>query len=908
MTPTDFVEKWRSISVTERSGAQTHFNELCDLLGVEKPLDVDPSGEFYAFERHVSKATGGKGYADVWKRDHFAWEYKGKRKNLQDAYFQLLLYRDDLDNPPLLIVSDIERIELHTNFTGATKQVIVFTLSDLLDAGKRAQLGQAFTNPDAFNPKHHRERITEEATAKIGAIALGLRSRGFPPERVAHFMMQLVFALFAEDAGLLPNLLVSKILEKTGDNPERAQQYLTMLFNAMTQGGEVLLEDVEHFNGGLFDGSEGLPLEAKEISILHEAAKLDWAEVEPAIFGTLFERSLDPGKRGQLGAHYTSREDILRIVEPVVMQPLRERWAGVRAEVEKSRKRGHHLKARKHVTAFLYELHQLRVLDPACGSGNFLYVAMQQLKDLEREVVTLAQSIGAPGFMLIGPKQFHGIEINVFAQELASMVVWIGYLQWNRANGVSNHQRPILEPLQNIRRHDALMNNDGSEYQWPEAEYIIGNPPFIGDKRMRAELGDEYVAALRTIFADRLPGQSDFVSYWFEKARSQIERGKAERAGLIATNSIRGSTNRHVLNRIKTSGDIFLGWSDEPWVLEGADVRVSIVGFDDGSETARELDGRRVLTINSDLTTGTDLSGASRLSENSGMAFTGMTPVGPFELPEEVALRWLTMPNPSGVRNSDVIRPFYQGKDVTERPKRRWIIDFGQLDQTDAEKYVLPFAHVVEHVKPLRRLNRRAWRREHWWILGEPMPAVRAALAPLARYLATSRVGKHRVFVWVNVNVLPGNKLALVADESDYMLGIVSSLAHRVWSLAVGSWHGVGNDSIYTPTTCFETFPFPHPSDVQRDEIAQWARQLDQTRNKILACDYKLTMTKLYNEVEDLRVKRDSGHQAYPVLVAHEKLDQAVAASYGWEWPLAAEEILERLLALNAERSDPSEQ
>jgi type II restriction/modification system DNA methylase subunit YeeA len=904
MTFSEFVEKWRNVSVTERSAAQTHFNELCELLGVDKPLDVDPEGTFYTFERHVSKATGGKGFADVWKKDHFAWEYKGKRKNLQDAYLQLLLYRDDLDNPPLLIVSDIDRIEIHTNFTGATKQVIAFSLDDLLDAGKLAQLRQVFTNPDAFNPKHQRERVTEEATAKIGAIALGLRARGFQPERVAHFMMQLVFALFAEDSGLLPNRLVTKILDRTGDNPERAKQYLSMLFQAMSKGGEVLLEDVEHFNGGLFDGSEALLLESTEIAILHQAAQLDWAEVEPAIFGTLFERSLDPQKRGQLGAHYTSREDILRIVDPVVVRPLRERWAGVREEVEKRLKRGHHLKAQESVSTFLNELHQIRVLDPACGSGNFLYVAMQQLKDLEREVVTLAQSIGAPGFMLIGPKQFHGIEVNVFAQELASMVVWIGYLQWNRANGISNAQRPILEPLlQNIRRHDALMDDDGSDFEWPRAEFIIGNPPFIGGKKMRSELGDTYVDRLFATFDERVPREADFVTYWFEKSRSQIESGRSRRAGLIATNSIRGGANRKVLERVKETGDLFMAWSDEPWILEGAAVRVSMIGFDDGSQQAKTLNGEPVSTIYADLTSKVDVSKAKVLKENKGISFMGTTKGGSFDIPGELAHSWLELPNPSGCSNGDVVKPWVNGLDLTRRPRDMWIIDFGGMSEAEAAEYVVPFEYARDKVLPERIKGRDEKGRVTWWLFLRSRPDMRAALSGLSRYVATARVAKYRLFVWLNTIVVPDSQVIAIARDDDFAFGVLHSKLHELWSLKQGTSLGKGNDPRYTPTTCFETFPFPHPSFEQRCEIEKWAKHLDQVRNNILNCDEKLTLTKLYNELDHLRRDRDSGHKAYPLLVAHERLDAAVAAAYDWDWPMEEEEILKRLLKLNSERA-----
>lgn len=905
------MEKWRSVTVNERAGAQSHFNDLTELLGVGSPLEVDPEGRDYAFERHVRKAARGKGFADVWLRGHFAWEYKGKGKNLGDAYRQLLLYRDDLENPPLLVVSDIERIEVHTNFTGTNKAVHVFTLDDLLDSSRREELRRVWTDPASFDPRARRERITEAAVDEIGRIALSLRERGYEAEQVAHFMMQLVFALFAEDTNLLPGGLVTKILERS-KTPERVQDYLTQLFEAMTSGGEVLLEDVPRFNGGLFDGTEALPLNEAEIRILHDSAVLDWAEVEPAIFGTLFERSLDPDKRSQLGAHYTSRQDIVRIVEPVVMEPLRRRWGEVREAAEgflavaDDGSRRAAVKRTELVDApiarFLQELHSLRVLDPACGSGNFLYVALQSLKELEHEVVTFAEQVGAAGFRLLGPRQFHGIEINPFARELASMVVWIGYLQWNRANGFSNHADPILEPLGNILLHDALMNEDGTEFDWPEADCIIGNPPFIGGKRMRASLGDAYVDQLFKTFDGRVAREADFVTYWFEKARAEIAAGRARRAGLIATNSIRGGANRTVLQRIKESGDIFLAWSDEPWVLDGAAVRVSIVGFDGGSQTTRALDGRVVPEIHANLTSLPDITRAKRLVENLGISFMGTTKGGPFDIPGDLARSWLDLPNPSGKSNRDVVKPWVNSLDLTRRPRDMWIIDFGELDSERAAEYAVPWAYVREHVRRARERS-RALESDAWWQFLRRRPAMFEALAGLSRYLVTPTVAKHRLFFWLGPETNPDHALIVFARDDDFTFGILQSRIHEVWSLALGTSLGVGNDPRYTPSTAFETFPFPVAADVEMARVAGAAEHLDAVRAHLLKADSTLTMTKLYNEVEVLRGARDATARAFPLLLAHERLDQAVAAAYGWEWPLDAEVILERLLALNLARA-----
>lgn len=912
MTSAKFVEKWRAVTASERAVAQSHFNDLAALLEVPNPLEADPDGKEYAFERHVRKAARGKGFADVWKRGAFAWEYKAKGKDLGDAYRQLLLYRDDLENPPLLVVSDIDRVEVHTNFTGTTKAVYTYTLDDLLDAGKRNELKRVWTDPNWFDPREHRERITEDATVEIGRIALSLRERGHDAERVAHFMMQLVFALFAEDTELLPNRLVTKILQRA-ENPQRVQEYLTQLFRAMSTGGEVLLEDVPHFNGGLFDGTEALPLTQDEINILYEAAQLDWAEVEPAIFGTLFERSLDPEKRSQLGAHYTSRIDILRIVEPVVMQPLRRRWNDIREAAEDyladpptngrsaSKRRTELVDA--PMASFLHELHGLRVLDPACGSGNFLYVALQALKELEHEVVTFAEQVGSPGLRLLGPRQFHGIEINPFAQELASMVVWIGYLQWNRANGITSRQAPILEPLENIRFHDALMNEDGTEYEWPEAEFIIGNPPFLGSQRMRSELGDQYVETLRRLFDGRLPGNADLVCYWFEKARAQVEADVTKRVGLIATNSIRGGGNRRVLERIAATGTIFEAWSDEPWVLDGAAVRVSIVCFAAGPIDERRLDGRITPVINVDLTSVANLAEAKSLQANRRRAFQGTIKMGDFDVPGDLARSWLDLPNASGRSNREVVRPWVNGMDITRTPSDTWIIDFNEMALSEAALFEVPMAYVVEHVRQGRERNRDQHAATHWWRHHRPRPDMRSALAPLRRFIATPRVAKHRIFVWLDKETLPDSAVVAIAAEDDFTFGVLHSRIHEVWSLAMGTSLGVGNDPRYTPTTCFETFAFPEPTGDQHDTISAAAKHLDAVRCHLLDQDARLTLTKLYNEVEVIREDRDPSARAFPLLLAHEALDAAVAAAYGWPWPLTDDVILECLLGLNLDRS-----
>ncbi len=337
MTPEEFVAKWKRVGVKESASAQTHFNELCELLAVDKPLDADPKGEFYTFDRTLEKSTGGRGFADVWYRDHFAWEYKGKEKDLGAAFRQLLTYREDLGNPPLLIVSDIDTIEIHTNFTATQKEAKRFSLADLLDPEKRRLLRGAWENPEIFNPAKRRVEVTEATVRSILAnVAEKLKERGEAPDFVAHFLVKIVFTMFAEDAGLLPELMFTRLLRSAQKQPADFQPMAKQLFDLMSDGGLSPVGRIRHFNGEIFKGGEAPSLQLGEINTLLQASRQDWTAIEPSIFGTLFERIIDPDKRAQAGAHYTPPSDIYDVIEPVILEPLRREWDSLRAEIEPS--------------------------------------------------------------------------------------------------------------------------------------------------------------------------------------------------------------------------------------------------------------------------------------------------------------------------------------------------------------------------------------------------------------------------------------------------------------------------------------------------------------------------------------------------------------------------------------------
>lgn len=951
MTVSDFIAKWRTHELKERASAQEHFIDLCHLVGHPTPVGADPSGTWFTFERGVTTALGGDGWADVWKKEFFGWEYKGKHKDLDAAYLQLLRYQGALENPPLLVTCDTDRIVIHTHFPNTPTQIIELTLEGLVEDKQLETLRWVFHDPERLRPGKTTQKITEEAASHFSDVAQALRGRDVPAQAVARFLDRVVFCLFAEDVGLLPRNLFTHVIENSQGSPSRFKTMVGGLFGAMAEGGFFGADRISHFNGSLFADATVLDLTVDELKLLLGVTAMDWSNIDASIFGTLFERALDPDKRSQLGAHYTSREDIETIVDPVVMAPLRREWADVRARFD-ALAAGQLTPARRKeasglVRTFLHRLADVSVLDPACGSGNFLFVTLQKLKDLEKEAIIHASSL-FPFLPAVGPWQLHGIELNKYAHELAQMTIWIGYLQWVKKNGFGEPAEPILRALTSFECKDAVLDLQPEavvvEPLWPAAEFIVSNPPFLGVRKMRDNLGDEYVEGLFTLWDGRVPAEADYCCYWFEKARAQVAAGKTRRVGLLATQGIRAGASREVLRQIQETGNIFFAVSDRDWILDGATVHVSMVGFDDGMQKERILDGAPVTgSINPDLTTGANVTTAARLSANAGISFMGDTKVGPFDIPIARALEMLHKPNSHGQPNSDVLRPWVNGLDITRRARDMWIIDFPPgMSLADAAPYEAPFEYIDEHVRPMRAKARSGDATGvPWWIHQRPRPDMRQALAPLGRYLATPNVTKHRLFVWVQPEVLADHQLIAFAVEDDYTFGVLHSKVHETWARASGSQLRDEESGFrYTPTSTFETFPFVEVSSVQRQAITAAARALDVSRSRWLSppewlreekltfpatsngpwahlvehvgtegvgtARYvrfvpvdddaakslkKRTLTKLYNErptwLQDL----------------HRALDEAVLAGYGLPADVSDERILSHLLALNIERA-----
>jgi len=894
----------------------------------------------------------------------------------------LLRYRESLLNPPLLVVCDFDRYVIRTNFNGTVQETHEFTNANIDDPKIVPLLRAVFTDPEFLKPQRTTDEVTEKLAQQIGEVARLLQKRESVELidarsrcelavaqrknlRIARFLNRIVFCFFAGDTGLLPKNVVTEIFKTGVDDPAHFAEVLEDLFRKMARGGTFGPHKIRHFNGHLFEEATVFELTEQEIGKLAVAGEADWQFIQPSIMGNLFERGLDPDDRAQLGAHYTSEEDIKTLVVPVLMAPLRREWSTIKGELAPAFVRGEGKASdRAKLSAFHDKLAAITVLDPACGSGNFLYVSLQLLLDLEKELITFATQLGFKFEPRVDVQQLKAIELNAYAFELAQVSVQIGYLKWRRDNGFPNEREPVLQNLENFQNEDALLvphfrskakslkeaqarehaADDAlkfyTERKWPSCDVIVSNPPFLGGSRIWKELGREYQTELWRVYDGRVPGGADLCCYWFEKARDLVEHNECKRVGLLATQGIRGGANREVLKRIKEKGDIFFAISDREWILDGAAVHVSMVGFDNGIEWARFLDGRAVANILPNLTSKLDVTRAQKLSVNAAICYRGTSKVGPFEISESEAVTMLDEPNAHGRPNSDVLRPWINGMDVSRRWSGFWIIDFGpKLPVDKAAGYQAPFAKLEGGAKSFRAHNKRDVYRQKWWIHAEPRPELRKAVKSLSRFLVTLSTSKHRLFAWVQQPTLPDQQVYVFARDDDYFFGVLHSRFHEVWALKLGT--RLETRPRYTPTTCFETFPLPEPNEQQKINISAAAKELNELRDNwrnppewtvtrvlefpgsidgpwsrlVVDADERGIGTVYYPRVEprDEECAKKLAKRTLTNLYnerpawlshAHAKLDVAVATAYGFAIDLTDEQILEKLLALNIERAN----
>ncbi|HXI12946.1 MAG TPA: DNA methyltransferase [Thermoanaerobaculia bacterium] len=913
---------------------------------------------------------------------------------MQDAYGQALGYARTLGaSPPFLIICDIGYcFDLYASFDGSgnyrkwpdalASRIYLRDLERHKDTFRKI-----FTDPHALDQSKIAARVTRDIAGHIASLARALEAAGHKPELVAQFLMRCLFTMFAEDVELIQKGLFAKALQDRWiANPELFQPEAENLWKTMNEGGNVFgVGKILRFNGGLFRDPSALPLTKAQLIILGLAAASDWRDVEPAIFGTLLERALDPKERHRLGAHFTPRAYVERLVRPTIEEPLRNEWEAVRAEVRQIMDAGKSdddqkamVAARKPVYAFYDKLTRTRVLDPACGSGNFLYVTLDLFKRIENEILALLQDLGDNAiFNLHGrsvtPEQFLGIEIKPWAKEIAELVLWIGYLQWQiRNRGWMSHvPEPVLRDYQNIECRDAVLAYDGVDAavddegkpitrwdgetmkkhpvtgedvpdetartpvlryinprkaKWPKADYIVGNPPYIGARRIRDALGDSYVEALRAAYTEEVPDTADLVMFWWHRAALTLKDLSSRAFGFITTNSIVQTYSRMVIERHLSSGvRLRFVVPDHPWVenASGADVRVAmtvatldipplhnsvlcLVGSDD-SGVIPSLSCRNVVKITADLRSGTNVRELQGLKANRDMCFQGVVPAGDgFKLTPAEARGFAS--------EQHFIKPYIIGRDLVRNADPKFIIDFFGWDEA-AARVAAPHAYqrLLDRVLPDRLHNKRDTYRKHWWIFAEPRPNLRRALTGLRRFIGTPYTAKFRPFIFIASETLPDAMVYAIPSDDAFILGVLSSRLHGGWASVAGGRMGVGNDSRYTSRETFAPFPFPTSDDSLKEPIRHLGERLDAHRKRQQTLNSDLTVTGMYNVLQNLRsgealtAKDKVIHEQGLVSVLkqiHDDLDAAVFDAYGWPHDLTDEQILERLVALNAERAE----
>ena len=1039
----DFITRWQQSDGAERANYQLFLSELCDFIGVDRPEPSQGIEDFntYVFDKSIAirnpDGTTSRGFIDLYKRNTFVLEAKqgskpfmlqvdeannlilvppsgpvrrrrgtatrgthGWDEEMRRAYYQAEDYAKALAEwPPFLVTVDVgHSIELYADFSLTGKAYVPFPdprtyrilLSELTNADIHERLRLLWTDPHALDPARKTAEVTRGIAAKLAVLARNLENKGHSPKDVAEFLTRCIFTSFAESVELIPRKSWLNMLRdiRDRDNLRFFPQVASSLWQTMNTGGfsTVLQCELKHFNGGLFESTTALPIDREQLNLLIEAADSDWAHVEPAIFGTLLERALDKAERSSLGAHYTPRAYVERLVLPTIVEPLRADWNNSVAAIADLVYGGKTADAVLVAREFHRKLCDTFILDPACGSGNFLYVALEHMKRLEGEVLETLASLGQPQELYtVNPHQLLGLELNPRAAVVADLVLWIGYLQWHlRTRSSEQLPLPVISNFHNIRHRDALMSysskvasvdRDGNEItewdgvtktmhpvtgweipderarrtifnyhgvkqaEWPKADFIVGNPPFIGGKDMRQELPGGYTDALRKLYND-VPDSADFVMFWWQRAAELARSGNVRRFGFITTNSLTQVFNRRVvaqnLSAAKNPLSLLFAIPDHPWlkslstdersISKAAAVRIAMTVAEHGDSeghlysvvsegdtlsegTTVELE-ERTGKIYSDLRAGVDVSSATKLRSNEDLSCRGVVlhGAGFIVSPEEAASLGL-----GRLRGLDQhIRPYLNGRDLTGSSRRKLVIDLFGLASSEVQKrFPEVYQWVLDRVKPERDHNREPFIHDNWWIFGRPRPELRRPLAGLSRYVATVETAKHRIFVFVDASVLPDNKLVALAFEDAYHLGILMSVVHLTWTAANSGRIGFGNDPVYVKTRCFDPFPFPDCSEAQKQRIRDTAERLDAHRKRQQQLHPWLTLTEMYNVLEKLRAGEEftaEDHNVYNAgLVGllcelHQELDHAVFSAYGWSTQLTPTQLLEHVVALNMAR------
>jgi hypothetical protein len=1040
-----FITRWQQSSAAERANYALFLSELCDYLDLPRPdpSQADEDANSYVIDKAVYfqnlDGSSTTNYIDLYKRNCFVLEAKQGSNPLSNSATPLasakeprrmkrgtavrgthgwdeamLAARGQAERyakalpisegwPPFLVVVDVgHSIELYADFSLTGKAYLPFPdprtfriLHEQLELAEiKERLRAVWLEPLSLDPSRETAKVTREVAGKLAVLARNLELH-HRPKQVAEFLTRCIFTSFAEDVKLLPERSWLNLLESLRDDVGNFPPMAEALWQTMNEGGfsPILRAHILKFNGGLFESTKALPLTRDQLGLLIEAADSRWRDVEPAIFGTLLERALDVDERHALGAHYTPRAYVERLVIPTLVEPLRDDWRSSQAVITEQVNAGDRDAAIETARAFHRQLCSTRVLDPACGSGNFLYVSLEHMKRLEGEILETLHALGDTQQSLehtgltVDPHQLLGLELNPRAAVVADLVLWIGYLQWHfRTRGDAQPPIPVISNFHNIVEADALLTwkkklplldkqgnavtqwdgvttkkhpttgqdipdedariavyefTDVKQAKWPEADFIVGNPPFIGGKDIRAELGDGYVKALRKAY-DLVPDSADFVMYWWQRAAELARAGKIRRFGFITTNSLPQVFNRKVVaQNLSAASDVKLAplslifaIPDHPWLksalsdgqaaTDHAAVRIAMTVGERGehlghlyrvkSEGDTSAEGTDVeLTeetgrIFADLTIGVNVSSAMPLDANADLSSRGVSLHGSGFIVTAEEAQAIGLGRISGLEKH--IRPYLNGRDLTGVSRNVMVIDlFGLSSEQVRRHFPEVYQRVYDLVKPERDQNRRASYKEKWWIFGEPRSAFRPALKGLPRYISTVETAKHRIFVFLDASVLPDNKLVNIALSAAHSLGVLSSRIHLSWALAAGST--LEDRPVYVKTTCFDPFPFPAANETQQQSIGEIAERLDAHRKRQQQLHPRLTLTEMYNVLEKLRGNEEltvENHATYEMgLIGilrqiHDELDEAVFAAYGWSPNLSTEQILANVVALNAQR------
>ncbi|HEX7711743.1 MAG TPA: DNA methyltransferase [Sphingomonadaceae bacterium] len=1074
---------------SEMSNYQLFVERLTGALDLPQPEFAREETRFndYVFERNVTfrhpNGTSSTGRIDCYKRGCFILEAKQSAKRQQAVETEQLALAGletaqklgqakrgtkswdkvmiaarrqaedyaralpvDHGYPPFLLIVDVGNvIEVYADFSGLGKNYDHFpdrhsyrlSMDDLLREDVQHRLAAIWTDPQSLNPTRKSAEVTRDIAARLAKIAKRLEKR-YAPVEIAEFLMRCLFTMFAEDVGpeneaqrLIPNRGFEKLLHQMIETPEHFAPALESLWRVMDIGGYAphLNATIKRFNGSLFKKTKALALDQDDIIELYNAAQRRWGDVEPAIFGTLLENALDPAERSQLGAHYTPRPYVERLVIPTIMEPLRADWEEVKARIEDLRQQGNERAALKAAQGFHRKLCTTRVLDPACGTGNFLYVSLELMKRLEGEVLEAVQALGgepdsikdypefwtkgqqlarSSGRFKVSPAQFHGLELNERAVPIADLVLWLGYLKWEiRTIGLDKLTEPILDAYGTIKHQDALIAYESKELardergnvittwdgvtkklhpitgeevpdenarretyryakprraDWPEVEFIVGNPPFIAGKDMRAELGDGYAEACWKARSE-VPGGADFVMHFWDEAALRLTAKPAKkvganplrRFGFITTNSITQTFSRRVVERwmnAKEPLSLVYAVPDHPWMksADKAAVRIAMTvaqaGKHEGvlAEVVSEADldtdipkvelERRETVITSRITAGANLADARPLLANECLGHQGFKPYGDaFFISQADAVRFGLGSRPGAETH---IRPYMNGRALNNRWTGRHSLDFHDKSEGFVrENFPEAYQHLLNRAKPVRAQDKMKYRKTYWWRYGQPSTHMREALEDLERYIVTTETAAHRIFSFLDHGFAPDQKIRVIALDGGDSLAVLSSRLHVEFSFATGGWQGVGNDPVYQHSNTFDPFPFPLATSVHLAELGQ---SLDSFRKERLAAHNFLTMTGLYKALERVR-ELDTGigepltpaqrevYEAGQIAILkelHDEIDHEVFAAYGWkdlgdrlvgkpggtipsphkttDQQAAEEELLVRLVALNKER------